>query len=72
MSLSGRDELFFRFALGALVVLILYGAGMVAVILTDASDTIAKGMITGFSGMFGLIIGLGSGYLLGTAKSDDA
>jgi hypothetical protein len=59
-----RDALFVRFVVGLFVILILYGAGMGAMLLFGDSSLASK-MLSGFASMFAGILGLGSGYLLG-------
>jgi hypothetical protein len=72
---EGRDDLFRYFASALLVILLLFGAGMVVAVLFGNEPLAAK-MVNVFSGMFSGVLGLGSGYLLGTkrtgGKDDDA
>jgi hypothetical protein len=58
------DFIFLRFFFGLLVVLLLYGLGMMAVIFF-ANEAIGLRMLSGFASMFSGLLGLGSGYLLG-------
>lgn len=58
------DELFIRFVRAMIVLMILFGVGMIVVILFgDAS--IGLRMVNAFASMFVGVLGLGSGYLLG-------
>lgn len=58
------DELFIRFVRAMIVLMILFGVGMIMVILFgDAS--IGLRMVNAFASMFVGVLGLGSGYLLG-------
>ena len=59
-----------RFATGMFVLLLLYGGGMLAVVLWGDARLAAK-MLTAFTSMFAGALGLGSGYLLGTLSSRD-
>jgi len=61
------DRLFKLFVIGIFTVLVLYGAGMTAVILWG-DPLIASRMVSGFGTMFAGVLGLGSGYLLGRNK----
>jgi len=60
-----RDEVFLRFAKGVFVVLILYGIGMMTVLVFGETSVGSK-MLSAFSTMFAGAVGLGSGYLLGS------
>lgn len=60
-----RDILFERFALGLFIILLLYGFGMGASVLFG-DENLAARMLTGFATMFSGVLGLGSGYLLGS------
>jgi hypothetical protein len=62
--ISEADRLFAYFLRLLVAVMALYGLGMLVVILWGPSDIGAR-MVTGFSVMFGGVLGLGSGYLLG-------
>jgi hypothetical protein len=66
-----RDELFLRFAKGLFVVLLLYGAGMLAVVVWGDQSTASK-MLSAFASMFAGILGLGSGYLLGRSSNGES
>jgi hypothetical protein len=63
---DGHDAMFIRFARGMVLLLLLYGAGMMVVAL-KGDVALASRMITGFGTMFAGVLGLGSGYLLGRA-----
>lgn len=63
-----RDDLFTRFAAGLFVILILYGAGMLAAVLWG-DEKLASKMLSAFTSMFAGLLGLGSGYLLGARLS---
>lgn len=60
--------MFVRFAAGLFIILVLYGAGMLAVTLFGDEKLAAK-MLTAFTSMFAAVIGLGSGYLLGSRST---
>lgn len=60
-----RDILFERFAFGLFIILLLYGFGMGAAVLFGDTNLAAR-MLTGFASMFAGVLGLGSGYLLGS------
>jgi hypothetical protein len=68
-----QDSLFLRFVRGMVLLLLLYGVGMMVVALVG-DKVIASRMISGFGTMFAGVLGLGSGYLLGRAggKSPEA
>jgi hypothetical protein len=53
-----------------ILLLTLYGAGMIGV-LFFASEVAGLKMLTGFASMFTGILGLGSGYLLGRSQNSD-
>lgn len=63
--MTARDQLFLRFVKGLFIIMVLYGAGMVIVIVTSAYESLSRSMIAGFASMFAGVLGLGSGYLLG-------
>lgn len=63
--MARKDQLFQRFIAGMIVVMILYGIGMVAVIILTDNNAVESRMVTAFSSMFAGILGLGAGYLLG-------
>jgi len=65
-----RNTLFFRFVEGIGLLLLLYGAGMFAVIIWGGDQTLAAKMINAFTAMFSGALGLGSGYLLGSAQQE--
>lgn len=56
--------MFVRFAAGLFLLLLLYGAGMLATVLWG-DEKLASKMLSAFTSMFAGILGLGSGYLLG-------
>jgi hypothetical protein len=64
---NNGDRVFIRFYFGMLAILMLYGFGMMAVILFG-DKALATKMLVGFAGMFSGLIGLGSGYVLGRSK----
>jgi uncharacterized membrane protein (DUF485 family) len=53
------------------VVLILYGAGMMAAIIWGDHYNLARSLISGFAAMFSAWVGLGSGYILGRRTNDE-
>jgi ribose/xylose/arabinose/galactoside ABC-type transport system permease subunit len=62
------NTLFYRFFMGLFAILLLYGAGMTAVILFGDAPLASK-MVSGFATMFSGVLGFGGGYLLGTRGS---
>jgi hypothetical protein len=62
------DQLFLRFVRGLLILMTLFGAGMILVILFG-DKVIGLRMVNAFSSMFVGVLGLGSGYLLGRKDS---
>jgi hypothetical protein len=58
------DAMFVKFTKGMFLVLILYGAGMMAAIFW-ANPAFAIRLISGFASMFTGVLGFGAGYLLG-------
>jgi len=64
---GSSDLVFIRFFFGILVILLLYGVGMMAVVLFG-DKALAARMLVGFAGMFSGVLGLGTGYLLGRSK----
>jgi succinate dehydrogenase hydrophobic anchor subunit len=63
--MKGADRLFWRFTGALFVVMSLFGLGMLAAVLfTD--EALALRMINVFAGMFSGVLGLGTGYLLGS------
>lgn len=58
------DHLFLQFARGLFIILILFGMGMITVILFGDTAVGVK-MINAFVSMFAGALGLGSGYILG-------
>jgi len=65
-----NDALFLKVMIGLFVVLILYGAGMIFVIIYSDS-TVAARMISGFASMFASILGLAAGYVLGRSNGHE-
>ena len=61
------DQLFWRFFRGLLLLMVLFGAGMVLVILFG-DKVIGLRMVNAFSAMFVGVLGLGSGYFLGSRE----
>jgi hypothetical protein len=62
-----QDRLFLYFALGLFAILTCFGIGTSIVILFhDKNDALALRMINVFAAMFSSLVGLGTGYLLGT------
>lgn len=61
---EGGDRLFRIFLYGVFTVLLLYGIGMTGVILFG-DNVLATKMLNLFAGMFGGVLGLGTGYLIG-------
>lgn len=59
-----RDKLFARCIVALVVILLFYGAGMMAAVLWG-DEVLALKMLTGFSAMFAGTLGLLTGYLLG-------
>jgi hypothetical protein len=64
---SSRDRLFWKFTSVLLVVMVIFGATSAAVVLFG-SDSLALRMLNIFSGMFAGVLGLGTGYLLGSTQ----
>lgn len=58
------DQVFLGFVRGLFILMLLFGAGMTAVILLG-DTTIGYRMVNVFGSMFAGVLGLGSGYLLG-------
>lgn len=58
------DQLFSQFTRGLFTVMVMFGAGMLIVILFG-DPTIGYRMANIFGSMFLAVLGLGSGYLLG-------
>jgi hypothetical protein len=58
------DQLFVVFVRWMIIVLLLFGAGMTAVILFG-DHALAYRMVNIFASMFSAVTGLGAGYLLG-------
>jgi hypothetical protein len=65
--MTGLDQLFALFAKGLFILLLLYGAGMILVI-AIGDKSLALKLINVWSTMFGAVIGLGSGYLIGRSR----
>ena len=63
---ESRDRLFAYFVGGIMGLMVLYGGGMVFVLVT-VSETVGLRMVSGFASMFAGLLGLGTGYLLGQA-----
>lgn len=63
-----RDRIFVLFAGGLFVLLVLFGAGTTAVILWG-DHIIGLRMVSVFAAMFSALVGLGTGYLLGTRRN---
>lgn len=58
------DELFLRFFRGLLILMVLFGCGMIIVILFS-DVAVGLKMVSAFTSMFAGVLGLGSGYILG-------
>lgn len=58
------DQLFLRFVRGLLIIMALFGVGMIIIILVG-DEVIGLRMVNAFTSMFVGVLGLGSGYLLG-------
>lgn len=67
--IADQDRLFAYFIRTIIIIMMLYGAGMIAIILFGP-EAIALRMVTAFSIMFTGVLGLGSGYLLGKRNGD--
>jgi hypothetical protein len=67
---SPRDQLFFRVVLGAFILLVLAGAGMMFVVLTVEDAAIVTRVIGVFSGLASATFGFASGYLLGNRNGN--
>jgi hypothetical protein len=65
--IAETDQLFAYFTRGLTLVLVLYGAGMMACVLFGDAALASK-LINGFTTMFAALVGLGSGYVLGRAR----
>jgi hypothetical protein len=66
--MTSVDKLFLQFMKGLFCLLLLYGIGMILVIVLGKNDLAIK-LINVWSTMFGACVGLGSGYLLGRVRS---
>lgn len=66
--MTSLDKLFEQFSKGLFILLLMYGAGMMLVIILG-KDNLAIKLINVWSTMFGAIVGLGSGYLLGRTRT---
>jgi hypothetical protein len=55
--------------LGLFAIMLLYGVGMVIVLLYSG-ETVALRMVGAFSAMFAGVLGFGSGYLLGSRNGN--
>jgi hypothetical protein len=66
-----KNDMFLGFVKGLMIVMLLYGAGMFAVVIWGDSDSIATKMLVAFSAMFSGVLGLGSGYLLGKSNGEN-
>jgi hypothetical protein len=64
-----RDKLFRFFISGLFVILCLFGMGTAASVLFG-DEALALRMINVFSGMFAAVVGIGTGYLLGTRNGN--
>ena len=60
-----RNELFYKVLLGGFIVVMFLGAGVIFVIIEDASQTIILRLIGAFTGLITAIVGFATGYLLG-------
>jgi hypothetical protein len=60
-----RDRMFVFFTVAMFIIMLLYGAGMVAAIFFQSNFTLSRSLISGFASMFAAWVGLGSGYILG-------
>ena len=63
------DELFGQFIKYMVLVLLLFGAGMILVVLFG-NEALALRMVNVFAAMFTGVTGLGSGYLLGARAAN--
>jgi hypothetical protein len=61
------DDIFRYFVRGLFAILLLFGVGMILVILFG-NQTIGLRMVSTFGSMFAGILGLGSGYILGRVE----
>lgn len=67
--MTQRDQLFWNFMKGIIVVMALFGAGM-AIASFFSSEVIALRWLSTFGSMFTGVLGLGSGYLLGSRNGN--
>ena len=65
------DDLFLKFVRGLFLVMILFGTGMLIVVLFG-DHSLGLKMLNVFSSMFVGVLGLGSGYILGKQSSNDS
>jgi len=66
--MTNLDKTFVTFAKGLFILLVLYGIGMILVVLAGPNELATK-LISVWSGMFGAVVGLGSGYLIGRTQT---
>jgi hypothetical protein len=64
------DDIFLRFARAMIAVMMLYGTGMILVLLFGDYALGAR-MISAFSSMFVAVLGFGSGYILGKLSKNN-
>jgi len=63
------NKVFAQFAMGLFLILCLYGVTMTVVIVWG-DHSLALKLINVWATMFGALVGLGSGYLIGQARAD--
>lgn len=67
--MGSKDTLFKYFITGLFIIITIYMIGML-VALFFVDEALAAKLINGFVGVFGTLIGLGSGYLLGRGNGN--
>jgi hypothetical protein len=65
-----RDDLFLRFVAGVFGIMAIFLLSLAAALFGGADDAIVLRMLSGFASMFAGLIGLGSGYLLGSRRDN--
>jgi hypothetical protein len=63
-----RSRLFLWFMIGLFSILTLFGAGIAVELIVLGDSALASKMLNVFASMFSAVVGLGSGYLLGSSN----
>lgn len=63
--MASRDALFLKFVKAMIAIVVMFGIGMTIVIIYG-DISLASKMLTIFTNMFTAVMGLGTGYLLGS------